>query len=56
MTHFSCEYQKLAEILPLHQEKKVMVAFDHLRVNLSHLEFAYKYLEVIQQVFQEEAE
>lgn len=33
-----------------------MVAFDHLRVNLSHLEFAYKYLEVIQQVFQEEVE
>lgn len=56
LTHFSCRYQHLSEILPGHTELKVMVALDHLRVSFSHLEFAYKYLDVLQTIFGEEDE
>ena len=38
LTHFSCRYEKLAEILPEHQTHQVLVAFDHLRLSLSQLE------------------
>jgi len=48
LTHFSCRYMKLAEILPEHQEHKVMIAFDHLRLSFSHLDWAYKYLPILQ--------
>jgi ribonuclease Z len=43
-THFSSRYNKVAEILPEHHEKKIMIAFDHMRLKLSHLDWAYKYL------------
>ena len=33
-----------AEILPEHHEKKIMIAFDHMWLKLSHLDWAYKYL------------
>jgi ribonuclease Z len=48
LTHFSCRYMKLAEILPEHQEAKVMIAFDHLRLSLSHLDWAYQYLPLLE--------
>ena len=53
-THFSCRYMKIAEVLPGHTEQKVMIAFDHLRFKLSHLEFAYKYVNLLDAVFKEE--
>ena len=42
LTHFSPRYQKIAEISDRHMQNKVLVAFDHMRVRLSHLEWAYK--------------
>ena len=53
-THFSCRYMKIAEVLPDHTEHKVLIAFDHLRFKLSHLDFAYKYVDILNQVFKEE--
>lgn len=50
-THFSCRYMKLAEILPEHHEFKVLIAFDHLRLSLSQLDWAYKYLPVLEALF-----
>jgi ribonuclease Z len=54
LTHFSCRYMKLAEILPEHHEKQVLIAFDHMRLKLSHLEFAYKYLDPLSKLFAED--
>jgi hypothetical protein len=45
---------KLAEILPEHHEKQVLIAFDHMRLKLSHFEFAYKYLDPISKLFAED--
>lgn len=56
LTHFSCRYMRVAEILPEHHEKRVMIAFDHLRLKLSHVEFAYKYLNLFQELFGEDEE
>ena len=47
LTHFSAKNSFVPEMLPAYQEKKVMLAFDHMRLNLSHFEWAYKYLPVI---------
>jgi hypothetical protein len=44
---------KLAEILPEHTEHKVIIAFDHLRLSLSQLEWAYQYLDIFQALFAE---
>ena len=56
LTHFSPRYKHLSEILPGHKELKVMIAVDHLRLSLSQLEFAYKYLDLLQAVFGEDDE
>ena len=44
LTHFSCKYQKVAEILPEYSPLKVLIAFDHMRLRLCDFEWAYKYL------------
>lgn len=54
LTHFSCRYMKLPEILPDHQDHKVMVAFDHLRLSFKHLEWAYRVVPILEQVFAED--
>ena len=41
LTHFSCRYLKVAEILPDHTTHKTMVAFDHMRLRLKDFEWAY---------------
>ena len=46
LTHFSCRYVKIAEILPEHTKLKVMIAFDHMRLFLKDFEWAYKYLPI----------
>lgn len=56
LTHFSCRYQKVAEILPDHSSKKVMVAFDHLRLYLKDFEWAHKYLSIYEQLLSNEKE
>ena len=50
LTHFSCWYMKVAEVLPGHTEKKVLIAYDHMRVRLSDLEWAYKYADLFGQL------
>lgn len=50
LTHFSCRYMKVAEILPDHTTHKVMIAFDHLRLKLSDFEWAYHFLEIFAKV------
>ena len=55
-THFSCRYMKLAEILPEHQEHKALIAFDHLRIRMSHLDWAYRYLPILEACFAEAEE
>lgn len=50
LTHFSCRFMKVAEILPEHKEHKVMVAFDHMRLNLSDFEWAYRFLDIFEKV------
>lgn len=42
LTHFSPRYQKKGEILPSMQDVKALVAYDHTRVSMSHLEWAYQ--------------
>lgn len=56
LTHFSCRYMKIAEVLPEHTEKKVMIAFDHLRLSLSNFEWAYQFVDIFGQVLSNEKE
>ena len=56
LTHFSVRYQKVAQILEEHQSKKVMVAFDHLRLELKEFEHAYKFLPIFASCFTNEKE
>ena len=56
LTHFSCRYLKVAEILPEHSSSKCLVAFDHMRLRLKDFEWAYKYLETFAQCFSNEKE
>jgi ribonuclease Z len=46
LTHFSPRYQKIAEISQKHLDNKCLVAFDHMRIRLSHLEWAYHITEL----------
>ena len=41
LTHFSSRYQKVGEILPRHKDLKVMIAFDHMRLEVKEFEWAY---------------
>lgn len=45
-THFSGRYVKVAEVIPDHTAKKVVIAFDHMRLKLSDFEWAYMYTEI----------
>lgn len=56
MTHFSPRYQEMPEITPMHLENKVLAAFDHMRLRLSDLENAYKFLSLFQQLYEEPSE
>lgn len=56
LTHFSVRNQKGPQILDKHLNKKTMVAFDHLRIKLSDLKWAYKLMPLFQHIFQEEIE
>ena len=42
LTHFSINVEKIAQITDKHLETKTLVAFDHMRMPLSYLEWAYK--------------
>ena len=42
LTHFSPRYNKVAELEKSHIEKKALIAFDHMRVSFSQLEWAYQ--------------
>lgn len=42
LTHFSPRYTKVADISDHHMDGKALVAFDHMRVRLSDLEWAWK--------------
>lgn len=33
------------------EDKKVMVAFDHMRLNLSQFDFAYKFVPILETIF-----
>ena len=48
LTHFSSQNNIVPEILAEYNEYKIMLAFDHMRLNLSHFEWAYKYLSILQ--------
>lgn len=54
LTHFSPRYQKIAETTQKHLEHKVMIAFDHTRLSLSHFEWAYKMILVYQKLLTNE--
>ena len=42
LTHFSPRYMKIAQVSQAHFDKKILIAFDHMRVRVSHLEWAHK--------------
>ena len=50
LTHFSPRYQKVAEINETHIESKTLVAFDHMRISFSQLEWAYALLPIYQKM------
>jgi hypothetical protein len=56
LTHFSPRYQKIADIYDSHIENKVIVAFDHMRLKLSYLEWAYRFLDIYRKLFTNEDE
>ena len=56
LTHFSPRYQEMPEVLPIHLENKVLVAFDHMRLRLSDLEIAYQFVHIFKQLYDEPAE
>ena len=56
ITHFSPRYQEMPEILPIHIENKILAAFDHMRVRLSDLEKAYKFLSLFQEIYSESSD
>ena len=41
LTHFSPRYHIVAETTELNIETKTLIAFDHMRVSMSQLEWAY---------------
>jgi ribonuclease Z len=42
LTHFSPRYMKVCEIAEVHLQSKTLVAFDHMRIRLDQLEWAYE--------------
>ena len=42
VTHFSTRYNKTGEITQQHHKTKTLVAFDHMRLSMSELEWAYE--------------
>jgi len=54
LTHYSPRYQKIAETSDNHLETKTMIAFDHMRLSLSHFEFAYKMVEIYKKLLSNE--
>ena len=49
-THFSQRFAFLPEINDKHKKLKVLVAMDHMRVKMSHLEHAYRFVELFKDV------
>ena len=45
---------KVAEILPMHTENQVLVAFDHMRISLNEFTWAYLYCDVFVKVVSNE--
>ena len=42
LTHFSPRYQKIAETSDKNIQNKALIAFDHMRVTIGNLEWAYQ--------------
>ena len=51
MTHFSQLMPIIPDVNENYQKEKVMVAFDHMRLNLSQFEYAYKFVPILETVF-----
>lgn len=56
LTHFSPRYQKVAEITPLMEQARAIVAFDHTRVSWSQLEWAYRITPIFGKLLSNEEE
>ena len=56
LTHFSPRVNKTAEITHQHFKTKTLVAFDHLRVNISELEWAYEIQKVYDMLLSNDSE
>ena len=56
LTHFSPRYQKIAEVTDLHLQAKALIAFDHLRVSCSQLEWAYAMVSVYRKLIRNDEE
>lgn len=52
LTHFSARTVYAPELLPEHSEKKVLVAYDHMRLKLSDFEWAYQYTDIFSQALE----
>ena len=56
MTHFSCKYMKVAEILPDHHKHKVLIAFDHMRLRLSDFGWAHIYMKLFEELISNDSD
>jgi hypothetical protein len=54
LTHFSPRYAKIAEATEQHISAKVLIAFDHLRVTMENLEWAYKVVDLYRRLLSNE--
>lgn len=54
LTHFSPRYSKIAECMEQHLENKALIAFDHLRVSMKNLEWAYNICDLYRKLLSNE--
>ena len=56
LTHFSQRYQKIAQVPSNHLQTKTLIAFDHMRLSLSQLEWAYAMVSVYKELLSNDEE
>jgi ribonuclease Z len=54
LTHFSPRYQKVAELPEGIDDKKILIAFDHMRVSFSNLEWAHSITKLYRELLSNE--
>jgi ribonuclease BN (tRNA processing enzyme) len=54
LTHFSPRYAKIAEATEQHLAAKVLIAFDHTRVTIENLEWAWRVVDLYRRLLSNE--